>query len=564
MAPQSFEFNMKTMQNCLEYLSNSLDWLSKLDDHELFRVAPESPYGVLLEQLQFLILAVWRVQNRYPMVNRLPVEILSAIFESLMPPYPKITSDYWYSDDVGPDDDDYYTPRAYCTAIAAPSLVCRHWRNIVLGTPALWTDVLVLSKFLSKGGNNSRGDFISTQLVRSGNCLLNVEFCESLSPASLQLTFIQDLLKQAHRIRRLTIRPQTMDHDEIRLWTGNAKQLEFLDIVSGQPEASRPFDGVPPSSDVQNPRIQTLALSNYVHWQMDTFRTLRHLILHFEYDVSLVDVAKGLMTVFALNAHTLEDIVVSELESEDREGELMKVLNGVSPIDMPALKRLVVKGVPLFHYMVESKLVLHDCARDYDCLSDDSLPWDDDSNRFPVKKLFLSYDHAIGTNGAAAMRVGNSSSLSFFDDGRDVQELWLRGSRNNLKEMHAVEKLIIFRNEKRRLPLIAHSNLFPALSELQLHWQDRTSYPALLDLLARRKEDGRPIKMLRLVRDPNETRDREGFGMFEQRRWELERYVANVEYDDLSDGRQAPRMELPAVCNTKSPAHVVWNPWKMD
>ncbi|KAI0345914.1 hypothetical protein BDW22DRAFT_926699 [Trametopsis cervina] len=233
MAPQSFKFDLQTMQNCLEYLSDSLDWLNNIDDHEMFRVSQEIDlsYDFLAERIQSLVYAIRRIQNRHSAINRLPSEILGAIFEALMPSYPRLTFDERDSDSDSEDDIIGYSPPPWVsqTAHAASSLVCQHWRNVILTTPALWTDIIIPHRALSRDGNSRHGDFISSQLARSGIRSLDVQFNGMFSPASLQLTFVQDLLKQVHRIRRLSIRLQAMN-DDIRMWTANARRLEILKI----------------------------------------------------------------------------------------------------------------------------------------------------------------------------------------------------------------------------------------------------------------------------------------------------------------------------------------------
>ncbi|KAI0345916.1 hypothetical protein BDW22DRAFT_926974 [Trametopsis cervina] len=424
ITPSSFEFNPQTIQNCLQYLSDSLDWLNRIDAHEMFRISQEmdvSLHEFLAERIESLV-----------------ITILGTIFESLMPSHRRIT----FNDTHNGDDVVYNS---------ASLLVCQHWRNIALATPALWTDILVSSRALSGDGNNPRGHLISTQLMRSGIRPLKVQFNGLFSPASLQLPFIQDLLKQVHRIRRLLIRLQSAN-DDIHT---------FMDPS--------------PLSDIRTPRLQTLAVCDYGRWQIGIFRTLRHLLLRFQHATSLVNVASGLMAVFASNAHTLEDIVVSDpFQQWDEEERITAALEGVPPVDMPALKRLVVKGMPLFRKVMEPKLVLHECARDY--------------HFYPLAP------------------------------------------------------------EHHHLRYIGDSNRFPAI----------------LNFVTGRKECGQAIETLRFVRDSRQIDDTEHLQVFNLWRSHLESYVANVVFDDVPEGGKPPRMELPAVCQTKSPVHAYWKPWNLD
>ncbi|KAI0345929.1 hypothetical protein BDW22DRAFT_929282 [Trametopsis cervina] len=452
------------------------------------------------------------------------------------------------------------------------SLVCHHWRNVVLTTPTLWTDIRVSSRALSEDGKNPHGDFISTQLKRSGICSLNVEFRRKVSPASLQLAFMRDLLKQVHRIQRLSI-SLTSANDDIRMWTANAQRLEILEI---QAPRGRSDTFIDPSllSDIQTPRLQTLMVSNYERWQVGNFRTLRHLLLEFNLNTPLVDLARKLMPVFALNAHTLEDLVVSDLSAFLDAKE--QATEGASVVDMPALKRLSVSGASWFHDVLEPKLVLHDCARDYQFLSSRPIGI---SNRFPLKKLFMSYRYTIGTNGTAAVRspyyAGLERPFSAFIDERDVQELWVGigweegchltfGTlKTILRPTCEVRKLVLLRDARLWLSQFARLNCFPSLSELQIHSHLMNCYPAILDLVTGRKECGQAIETLRFVCHPYQNLPTYALREFDQQRSLLESYVANVVFDDVPEGSKPPRMELPAVCLTKSPVHSYWDPWEI-
>ncbi|KAI0345942.1 hypothetical protein BDW22DRAFT_932249 [Trametopsis cervina] len=588
MARQFSEPSLKTIQNALESLSSTLDWLKDVDDREMLRLSQEMDsfaHNALLERVQSLVYALRRIRNRSSTINRLPTEILSIIFEFLMPPYPRIRFPPVVMDEMDmaynvepwvPDLTENYS--TLWASIAAVSLVCRNWRDVALATPLLWTDILVSSH---------HGDFISTQLVRSTMYPLNVQFNGPVSPASLDLPFVQNLLKESYRIRRLTVWVPT-ESDDMRPWIKNATQLETLDIMSrrSQGRVSRSFRDFPLLSDLRTPRLQTLSVSNWGRRQTGTFRTLRYLVLDFERDISLVDLASGLMAVFAANAHSLEEVVVFDGIPWHMDEEAAPELN-VSPVNMHALKRLVVKHGQLFHHAVEPKLVLHNCARFYQFHvfyhPGIRVPRIGDSNLFPVKKLFISESDIAATDGTSAVRTPNEHRdllISPFLNEDDVRELWLSRwadtpcgnpyvempppTASLLEPMLGVDKLIILRDEQLWLSSATNSDLFPALSELQLHSQVEASYPTILDFVTRRSEDGRAIKTLRFVRDPHQNCDTSDYSAFELRKSHLESYVANVVYENVPDGSKPPRMTLPAVCETMSTVHNFWDRWELD
>ncbi|KAI0342350.1 hypothetical protein BDW22DRAFT_186547 [Trametopsis cervina] len=90
--------------------------------------------------------------------------------------------------------------------------------------------------------------------------------------------------------------------------------------------------------------------------------------------------------------------------------------------------------------------------------------------------------------------------------------------RKTFQPMHAIKKLVICCDGWGLLARHTSPDLFPALSELQLHSQIEASYADLLDFIAKRKEDGQAIETLRLVRDPHKSRNTAGFEMFKQKR----------------------------------------------
>ncbi|KAI0338721.1 hypothetical protein BDW22DRAFT_1422790 [Trametopsis cervina] len=573
MAHQPPQSDPKIIQNALAPLSNSLD---DVDDHEMLRLSQEMNASAPNALLKC-------TQNHSSMINRLPPEILSTVFEFLMPPYPRIRFPPLERDEMDYDPEPRIpdtTPK-YSTlwaTLATASLVCRHWREVALATPALWADIPVPPP---------HGDFIPTQLARSGNYPLNVQFSAPVSPALLDLPLVQNVFKESHRIRRLTVWVQT-DSKDIQPWLENATRLETLDIMSrdGQNNNPRSVREFPLLCDSHTPHLETLTLSNWARWPTGPLRTLRYLVLDFEHNISTADLTNGLMAVLAANAHSLEEIVAFGISSFAGGVEIPDL--GVSPVDMRALKRLIVGDGELFHRVVEPKLVLHECARDYRFSLSmqhlEGIPLGN-SNRFPVTKLFISRSHTAGTNGTSAVRTRNTgrvSLLTSFIEPHDVQELWLsqwtdaRCSINPwvpvpppiaglLAPMLAVTKLVILRDEQLWLsPLTELDQLFPALRELQLHSQVLASYPTLRDFVARRKEQGRAIQTLRFVRDPHQNCDTAGWAAFEMRKALLEGYVANVVYEDVPDGGKPPRMPLPAVCETDSSVHIFWDAWELD
>ncbi|KAI0344679.1 hypothetical protein BDW22DRAFT_1075846 [Trametopsis cervina] len=312
-------------------------------------------YASLAERVKTLLCAVRTIQNRFSPINRIPVEILGTIFTFLMPPYKNL----------GPHETD---ANAIKYEWHKHSLVCRYWRQIIVSTPYLWSDILIP---LRMGNADALSRFVSVQLLRSGGCPLNVLFLGAksyLSPDSTKIPIATDLLANTHRIRHLRISISS-DNENVPAWTRNATQLEVLELVCAAPaEQIRPSFDPPLLSHVNTPRLHTLVVRDYTRWQTGTFCTLRCLILT-TVSLSILADVKGLLDVLASNAMTLEDLVILD-NSERHAGQeqiatAKQTIGPETRISMSVLKRLVMKG-SLFTRVIEPKLIMKGCARVYD------------------------------------------------------------------------------------------------------------------------------------------------------------------------------------------------------
>ncbi|KAJ7633088.1 hypothetical protein FB45DRAFT_914341 [Roridomyces roridus] len=117
---------------------------------------------------------------KYPILS-LPTEITSEIFVHFLPAYPQ---------------------RPELVGLLSPSLflqVCRHWRDVALATPALWSTMMLQVV----GGSNfysEEHDLLDTWLQRSGHCPLSISFeCTQQTP--LIAASVESILRHASRLQ---------------------------------------------------------------------------------------------------------------------------------------------------------------------------------------------------------------------------------------------------------------------------------------------------------------------------------------------------------------------------
>jgi hypothetical protein len=196
-----------------------------------------------LRELDTLLGSLWsqfkEITNRAAPVASLPNEILSAIFEAgcLLPRLQK--------------------PEPSFEILV--SQVSRRWRDVAIGTPSLWTNVVV--------SNSGSACFAEAYLMRSGTLPLDLQVDISYNPLMKLATGI--IAPHASRWRRLCLRCQHIC--AIFEWFHSifASRLEFLQISLAEgiaddgeelSEASRVFVGGTPS--LQTLRLQGIGLQH--------------------------------------------------------------------------------------------------------------------------------------------------------------------------------------------------------------------------------------------------------------------------------------------------------------
>ncbi|KAF8428846.1 hypothetical protein L210DRAFT_3563898 [Boletus edulis BED1] len=168
----------------------------------------------------------------YPFfISRLPIEILQDIF-------------------ILCAQDHHY--RSFCSTEPVPSwvnvsYVCRHWRNVALDYPTLWTYLFITSR-----------RWTEQLLARSEQASLKIRV--NLVPRKTPGLFcVGMVMNHVERIQELTLHlPSSFDHQVLSKLSSRAPRLQILDVTVGMPSGEWPsllFDGDPPA-------LRTLQLVN--------------------------------------------------------------------------------------------------------------------------------------------------------------------------------------------------------------------------------------------------------------------------------------------------------------
>ena len=127
------------------------------------------------------------------------------------------------------------------------SYVCRHWRNVALDCPTLWTYHFTASL-----------RWTEELLVRSKQASLRIRICcDSLTPGSWWSALLERLLSHAERIQELRLRVPTVVLPSKLILCG--PRLEILDICVLW---SNPFEWTSVIDDGDIPSLRTLQLTD--------------------------------------------------------------------------------------------------------------------------------------------------------------------------------------------------------------------------------------------------------------------------------------------------------------
>ncbi|KAF8123761.1 hypothetical protein EV363DRAFT_1403625 [Boletus edulis] len=169
------------------------------------------------------------LRNPYPFISRLPTETLQDIFIHR-------ARDYHYR---------HLYPRKSVPSWVNVSYVCRHWRNVALESPTLWSYLFIISQ-----------RWTEVLLARSKQASLKIR----VNLVYLLYTFpvlscVGMVMNQVERIQELLLYlPASFDHSQVTQvlskLSSRAPRLRNLDITVEDPSGEWPsllFDGDPPA-----------------------------------------------------------------------------------------------------------------------------------------------------------------------------------------------------------------------------------------------------------------------------------------------------------------------------
>ncbi|KAJ7612983.1 hypothetical protein FB45DRAFT_842915 [Roridomyces roridus] len=166
---------------------------------------------------------------KYPILT-LPAEITSEIFIQFLPTHLKFTPL------IGP-----YSP-------AFLLQICHQWRDIALGTPALWSSIQVDFYDRRMSLHNQKLERLELWLRRSGNCPLSIQISDApldTETASIPSTkFVEAIMRQALRLQHVEIE---VPYEGLRGLTGS---MPMLRSVLVGPSDTMPPDTTPSQTAV--------------------------------------------------------------------------------------------------------------------------------------------------------------------------------------------------------------------------------------------------------------------------------------------------------------------------
>lgn len=275
------------------------------------------------------------LRNLVAPINRLPSEILSAIFEYSMDEPPPVN--------LGAEE--FKNPQW-------PKIhsVCQYWRQVALGTSKLWSYIYSPPNIPI----SSEGNVVSMSLSRARAIPLRF-YIQGDHRHLLHNSVKRDVLANAHRIRDLRVVGVDIEIADYIVQEGeqletlvlHVMHLRFDDWPSDRDEefglqGEMTGPGANTIIEWKLPRLQTLVVKADFRWidKTTSLRTLRHLVLdHQRLSVTFME---SLHQLLASNPQ-LEDLVLHDLQHDSWEN-IPATLNALPLINLPALRRIHVKS----------------------------------------------------------------------------------------------------------------------------------------------------------------------------------------------------------------------------
>ncbi|KAH9949147.1 hypothetical protein B0H21DRAFT_820336 [Amylocystis lapponica] len=220
-----------------------------------------SKLDLIERRIASLASAVRSLRNAFSPVHKLPCETLAQIFSMLVEP----PSHYSFM----PNVDSMTDPYAWLNA----THVCRHWRDVALAFPSLWTTI-----------DGSHPHAALTSLSRSKQAPLYVYLHDKVRRARVRATLEDGGLMSAlapHSARFVELHLEPQFHYRSTLLEEFRYPAPQLRALSLGPNLGKADQSVLPTLFAgETPHLERLALSGFTSWPGNNFVDLTHLCIY--------------------------------------------------------------------------------------------------------------------------------------------------------------------------------------------------------------------------------------------------------------------------------------------
>ena len=498
-------------------------------------------------------------------INRLPSEIFSHIlsyFKDSLTPFPHDRIFLW--SDAPP-----------LGSWHRASLVCRRWRQEVLGAPQLWTVIKV------NDDSDAVYRWATAWMSRAGALPLAVIFNTTLNRHRSSQKDILKILSEWRRIHAICFYKEVQRKKLKTILKRVAGHLETLYVLakSTYRQADLPYIF---------PRLQVLSVTRSSDWRMWSMHGLRYLCLAsgstYGWNVDVLDRFYNLL----VNNAQLEELMLETIGidiAEDDWNQVLSIVDSYTPVHMPCLRRLWIReqdhyyGLrPMIEFLGNALDLPPACARFY--MTRNLSPRG--ARFYPVTRLVVNTSGTfVGTDGTTvgvleAYGLGPRPVQPI--DCAQVQELWLHTDLDRspgdvldwdgatlIKDMTNVTKLVIERKIQFWLQALEQS--LPALKELHVLPQQDCERQAILRFLTHRKQNGLMVDSLRLIGDPSSRRSYRVFNSWKGISHDFSCQTNQVILEELHmpewtyyRDTVVERLGLPEACKHPSPTSTIWQP----
>lgn len=424
----------------------------------------------LIRKLSSLACDFRTIQNISAAINSLPAEILGYIFELVTTPWRLL------GHSLAPGTNYHTLPPQSLTG------VCRHWRDVALRTPPVWSFICLNRSITPSASDYSRLCLQRSRLSPLTVHLNDLDFMDVRSPVILET------MAQVARIEDLRIECLFPDLNMLPLTYADAPLLKTLAI-----QFERALDESKPDNDAtsfnrwQTPNVENLLAQGFMGWIYKPWRNLRCLCVISPGQWEL-QTARLFLDLLVAVGPTLQDFMLSKSNLDNNVGE--QLCGYHSEIRMPSLRRIVESQLDeVVLEMLTSRLVLGGaCYQQLKTIP--SSNWRTMVHRLDCispEKLFVRGISALAVRGSSAILLGEYESTARWITAtavplETVSELWWRPMRiyrskfahcdNLFRRMHNVKKLVLtesLRCPATRAALMSELHCtFPELRELYI------------------------------------------------------------------------------------------------